>query len=432
MSNSDYRVTFQAIKEVKESNIAFMNKVIELVTKFTEKIDRIMEKIGQVSNELPTKKQKKKGAALMAFFRDDSADDKYEVLDPEFTPTWNLITSGFVNKPHGMSELNNLFKEFFIEKLKVVIKSYTESYAFIEMTIKNALDSFDPVRNRYSKAIQDYNSLISRIEQLNEKLKPENTNGKNPDVIEKLRTQLTDAKADLPAAEIEASEATQAFNEANLNFSITCEKMMSQFENYDQEHEKQVREVFVEFFNKFPVINDIYKEAETEIPKLADPTKVIPQPPMFEDNQKEIKVTPNFPIPSFDISNYCDPSEIFKTELEQKMAIVTSSNVHSFPQGSLVVVTSENPKDNTITIADVINMKSNVVQKSDIKYAEQKRSLAQLKENYTVQSDNNNFEWHAKEVLLVTPHNLLKDQNVWCTDMYGRSGEVPFNKLNTK
>lgn len=426
MSNSAYRETFQKIKRVKDSNISLLNTMIQSVTTFTGKINKLIQNLNQISNELPTKKPKRKNP----FFRQDT-DDKYEVPDQDFTPTWNLVTNGFVNKPHGMQELSDLMRDFFIDKLKTVIQSYSESYSIIETTFQNALASFDPARERYMKAVQNFNSLTNKIDQLNEKLKPENTNGKNPEAIDKLRSQLTDAKGDLPSAEIEVNEAAEAFNEANLNFSITSEKMLSQFEKFDQEHEKQVRDVFTEFFTKYPDLKTLKIGAATEIKKIVSPTSNPPQVRKFENESlANVTVTPNFPTPSFDISSYIDPSEVFNAELLQRMATVTSTNIPFFPQGTSVVVTSESSKD--YTIADIINLKSAVVKKTDIQIERSTRSIAQLKEDFTVQTATNSFEWKANEFLLITPLNNLIGQTVWCTDMYGRSGEVPFNKLNTK
>lgn len=426
MSNSDYKETYHKIKKVKESNISFLNTMIQCVTLFTGKVDKLITNLQKVSNELPTKKQKKKSM----FFKAE-VDDRYEVIDQEFTPTWSAITSDFVNIHLGTQELNNAMKMFFIERIKLLIDSYSESCSSMETTFQNAIVTFDAAKDKYTKAIHSYTSLNNKIEQLNDKLKPENTNGKNPEYIEKLQSQLSDAKGDLPTAEFQAAEATAAFNEANLTFSITAEKQLSQFERIDQEHEKQLRAIFADFFSKYPGMADLHLNAANKIKSIADPSSVSEQSFNNDDiNQEAVVVAPKFQLPSFDISTFVDPSEIFNTELVQSMATVVSNDIPCFPQGSLVVVTSDNSKE--VTIADVISLKSAVVKKTDIQIENLRRTIAQLKEDFTVLTDDYQFEWKANEYLLVTPHKSLTGQTVWCSDMYGRSGEVPFNKLNTK
>lgn len=424
MSNTNYRETFAKIRKVKESNLALLNSMIQCVTTFTGKITKLIENLGKISNELPTKKLKKKNM----FFKQES-DDRYEVVDPNFTSTWITITSGYVCKPQGLEEMSEVMREFFIEKLKSVHDSYIESNNMIESTFQVYLKDFDEVRDKYTKAMQNYNSLLARIEQITEKLKPENTNGKNPDYIEKLKSQLSDAKDDFPSIESQAATLTEDFNEANKTFSISSERLLSEFERIDKEYGSQLRSVFAEFFDKYPNVIETDTKVSNDIQRMTNPNN-IPQDTETSniDNLKEVFATPNFPMPSFNISEFIDPSEVFNTELLQKLATVTSNSIPGFPPGSLVVILHENGKD--ITIADVVNMKSTVVKKSDIQIEKLKRTIAQLKEDYAIQTETNSFVWKANEYLLVTPHKNLTGQTVWCTDMFGRSGAVPFNKLN--
>lgn len=411
-----YNDAYKVIKKAKTENVCLIDIAIKSMNEFVGFCNESNKKLKSIKYELPTSKKKK-------IFEKEKGPKGFSGMEPILDKVWKKLVENYLSQPKSMIDMCSLIQKDLINPLKELKNYYIRSMEEIEDQVGQILSTYVDEEANYKKVSTKYRNDCVNIQGYHDNLKKSEN--------EKMRDKYMDLKNNYKNSQLETIDETKKFNAIQSEYAVTMEEALLNFERLDKIKDEKTLDIFNSILDK---IDSISKECGTQSDEINNIIQEINQEEANAlllgneniDNQKIVSVKFK-PVPLSVKLNEISPSVTFEKELKCFRAIAKNkinSDQIKLEQGDMVKVIKV--KGGQWEVIDFERNHMGTVSSTDfIEKQELKPKLAKLNANISG-NDSTCIKAEAGDTILI---EYIKENEAFCSDVFGREGFVPLSKL---